>query len=256
MSNCRRTVEQLAPFVEGSLPQGERDEVEGHLDACPPCRRMAVEAAGGHRLVRERSAALRDEALPPGLRSRCEGLARSGAAGAPRPWLGRLATVAAIVVLLLATASTLLTLATRRSDRLLAQQLTLDHAKCFTLFASLDAAGADAHEAEGMLQALYGWNVDVPPTSASEGITLVGARRCLYTAGTIPHVMYRVNGDAISLFMLDGQSRQADVTTLGHRSRMWTKNGVTYVLVSSIGAESPTLDRAERYVMQKASFSH
>jgi anti-sigma factor RsiW len=256
MSNCRRTVEQLALFVEGTLPPLERAEVERHLDECPPCRRVAVEAEGGHRLVRERAASLRHEALPPDLRSRCEVLARSGTPTASRPWLGGLATVAAIVVLLAVTASTLLALATRRSDQLLAQQLTLDHAKCFNFFADLDAAGANAHEAEQMLLSRFGWNVHVPPTSTSDDITLIGARRCLYTSGTIPHVMYRVNGAAISLFMLDGESRQADVTTLGHRSRMWTKNGVTYVLVSSAGAESRTLDQAERYVMNRASFTH
>ena len=113
MSDCRRTVEQLAPFVEGTLPLVERAEVERHLDQCPPCRRVAVEAEGGRRLVRERATALLDEPLPPGLRSRCEALASSGTVFASRTWVGRLATVAAIVVLLAVTASTLLALATR-----------------------------------------------------------------------------------------------------------------------------------------------
>src|SRR5688572_10848658 len=248
MSDCRRTVERVTPFVDGALPTEERAEVERHLDECPPCRRMAVEAGGGRRLLRERSESLRHEPLPPGLRSRCEVLVRTSQAHTWRSWRGRIATVAAIAVLMVVTASTLLVLGTRRSDVLLAQQLTLDHAKCFTLFAALDAAGADAHQTEQMLHARYGWNVQGPPSSPFDGVTLVGARRCLYSSGTIPHVMYRVNGEEMSLFMLDGESRQADVTTLGHRSRMWTKNGMTYVLVSSRNAEERTLDRAERYV--------
>src|SRR5262245_62674455 len=110
MSKCGRTVEQLAPFVDGLLPPAEREEVERHLAECPPCRRVAVETEGGRRLVTERSAALRQEPLPPGLRSRCEGLLRSTPAPAQRPWLARLATVAAVALLLVVTASTILAL--------------------------------------------------------------------------------------------------------------------------------------------------
>ena len=41
----------------------------------------------------------------------------------------------------------------------------------------------------------------------ASGLQLVGARRCLYADGLIPHVMYRANGQDVSLFVLNGVTR-------------------------------------------------
>src|SRR3954447_10498254 len=76
MSDCRRTDERLAPYTDGSLPAAERADVERHLDACPPCHRVAATEQGGRTLLRERAGQLKGEPLPPGLRSRCEAMAR------------------------------------------------------------------------------------------------------------------------------------------------------------------------------------
>jgi anti-sigma factor RsiW len=251
MSDCRRTVEQLAPYVEGALSPGDRAGVDRHLEACPPCRRMAEAVAGGRTVLRRCAGALQEEALPPGLRSRCEALARDRQPDGSRAWVRRLATAFAIAVLLVGTTFTLFAFATSHSDLLLAQQLTIDHAKCFRLFASPDARAADAAQTEAMLHGKYGWNVHVPPTSIAEGLTLIGARRCLYAAGAIPHVMYRMGADDVSLYVLDGVNRHgADITTLGHRSRIWSHGNTTYVLVGARGGAD--FDRAARYIMQQA----
>jgi hypothetical protein len=62
----------------------------------------------------------------------------------------------------------------------------------------------------------------VPPSSAADGIRLIGARRCLYADGSLPHVMYRVGGHDVSLYVLDGVARPAaDLVSLGHRSHIW-----------------------------------
>ena len=37
-------------------------------------------------------------------------------------------------------------------------------------------------------------SVHIPPSSTEDGVQLLGARRCLYGDGIVPHVMYRVNG--------------------------------------------------------------
>ena len=47
-----------------------------HLDRCPPCRAAALRERGARRVLREQSRALTDTPLPPGLRTRCEALAR------------------------------------------------------------------------------------------------------------------------------------------------------------------------------------
>jgi anti-sigma factor RsiW len=97
----------------------------------------------------------------------------------------------------------------------------------------------------------YGWTVRVPPSSPEDGVQLIGARRCLYADGRIPHVMYRVNGQDVSLFLLEGVVRNdSDVTALGHRSRIWSRGGTTYVLVGPDGAGD--LTTAVRYIMREA----
>ena len=248
MGECRRTVEQLTPYLDGLLSPSEQADVDRHLGDCSPCRRAAADARGGRTVLRQRAALLRHEPLPPGLRSRCEALTRAHAPVAS--WRRRVLPVFAVAVLVLATGLAVFSMATRRSDVLLAQQLTLDHMKCFHLFASAASPRMDAAVAEAILADRYDWDVHVPPSSPSAGVALLGARRCLYASGTIPHVMYRVNGHDMSLFVLEGEQRaRADVTTLGYASRIWSRGATTYVLVASRAAGD--LTPAVRYVMQQ-----
>ncbi|MGH9346586.1 MAG: anti-sigma factor family protein, partial [Vicinamibacterales bacterium] len=79
MGDCRRIEDRLTPYVDEALPPDERSEVERHLNDCPPCHQSAAHERGGRALVRERADTLRQASLPPGLRSRCEALARGHA---------------------------------------------------------------------------------------------------------------------------------------------------------------------------------
>ena len=145
MGECRRTVEQLAPYLDGGLSQTERADVERHLGTCPPCRRVATAATGGRAVLRERSTLLRDTPLPPGLRSRCEALARQS--HAPQSWRQRWLPALAVAALVLATGLAVLALETRRSGALLAYQMTLDHVKCDHLFTSDGMKPMEARDA-------------------------------------------------------------------------------------------------------------
>jgi anti-sigma factor RsiW len=245
-------MEQLAPWADGSLPPAERMEIERHLEACPPCRVAADAERGGRQVLNACASRLRNEPIPPGLRTRCEALARECAVGSRRKWVRTLIPVTIVAILLVFTASTLFSLATRRSDALLAAQLTADHVKCFKVFDSPDTPPIDAQVAEQQLADSYGWNVRVPPSAPNTGLQLVGARRCLYADGSIPHVMYHVNGEHVSLYMLEGVTRPpAEVTTLGHRSQIWSHGTTTYVLVSSTSAGNlATIANYMKYVMQ------
>jgi anti-sigma factor RsiW len=177
-----------------------------------------------------------------------------GAAAARPGWLRTLAPVTIVAILLVFTGTALFSLATRRSDALLAAQLTADHVKCFKFFDSPNAPALDAGVAEQQLADSYGFDVRVPPSSPQAGVQLVGARRCLYADGSIPHVMYHVNGEHVSLFMLEGVSRPpAEIVTLGHRSQVWSTGGTTYVLVSSASAgNTAAIANYMKYVMQDA----
>lgn len=248
MKDCRETTDRLAPYVDEVLPPAERRAVERHLSQCPPCRSAMQAQAGGRQILRGAAESLRTHPLPPGLRSRCEALARARTPAAVG-W-GRLIPVSLSALLVLFTALVLVSLATQRSNTLLAAQLTADHAKCFRLFADAESAPADAARLEELLRDRYGWDVRVPPSSDADGVQLIGARRCLYADGTIPHVMYRVDGQDVSLFMLEGVTRRdEDVTSWGHRSHIWSRGDATYVLVAP---ESSDISRAVRYVMQEA----
>jgi hypothetical protein len=155
------------------------------------------------------------------------------------------------VVVMLFTASALFSLATRRSDGLLAAQLTADHAKCFKLFGPPNGTSVDARDIERMLSDQYGWNLHVPPSSTADDVQLVGARRCLYGDGLMPHVLYRIHGQDASLFVLEGTARKAtDRVAWGHHSRIWSHGSRTFVLVSPV-ADSDMVSAA-RYVMQEA----
>ena len=256
MSECQRTIDRLAPYVDRLLQPDEHADVDRHLNACPPCRRLAALEQAGRAALRQESSRLRNEPLPPGLRTRCEALAREQTAlRAPGPraflsnWRSTLVPSVLGAIFLVFFASALLSIATRRSDALLAAQLTADHSKCFLMSSS--ESSADARDVERMLADRFGWNIHVPPSSAAAGIVLIGARRCLYADGVIPHVMYRLRGHDLSLYVLNGVTRKTtDVVTLGHRSQIWTRNAKTYVLVSSTMTEG--LPDATLYMMNEA----
>jgi anti-sigma factor RsiW len=248
MGECRRAAEQLTPYLDGLLAPSERADLERHLGICPPCRRAATDAAGGRTILRERANPLRDTPLPPGLRSRCEALARLHG---PSVWRRRLIPALAIAVLVLATAMAVLFMETRRSALVLAGQLTLDHMKCFHFFAPPESASMDAADAESWLASRFGWDVHIPPSSLSDDIRLVGTRRCLYASGTIPHVMYQVQGQDVSLFMIEGVARpSAEVVALGYESRIWSRGATTFVLVAPRAGHIAAT--AARYVMEQA----
>lgn len=252
--NCRRICDLLARYADGDLSEAELTEVRRHLDACRPCRTLAGQECGGRDILRAcaerlRAEPLRAEPLPPGLRARCQALSSAG--GRSRsPWRRRLVPLAVAAVLVVMMGS-LVAFVTRRSDALLAAQLTADHVKCFGLFGPSDGQAIEATEAQRMLRARFGFDLVVPPSSDAAGITLVGARKCLYADGVIPHLMYQVAGQKVSLFVLEGETRPAaEVTMLGHHTRIWSRGGNTFVLVAQ--ATDGLLAPAVEYVTREA----
>src|SRR5215471_17619379 len=244
---CRRICDLLTQYADGTLAAEQRAEVQRHLDACPPCRVIAGKECGARRLLRACAGRLRAESVPPALRSRCQELSRQSATS--RLWSRRAVRLAVAAVLVVFTGS-MLSVVTRHSDALLAAQLTADHVKCFTLFGHHDGRTLDAAQAQQMLQEQFGIDVHVPPSSASGGLELVDARRCLYAEGRIPHLMYQAKGQDISLFVLEGESRPpAEFTAFGHHTRIWSRGDRTFVLITP-AAEAPAA--AARYVAEEA----
>src|SRR5689334_19721980 len=74
MSECRHINEQLTSYVDEQLDTATREEVERHLDECASCRAAVACERGGQTVLRHQAQRLREEPLPPGMRSRCESL--------------------------------------------------------------------------------------------------------------------------------------------------------------------------------------
>ena len=121
---------------------------------------------------------------------------------------------------------------TLTSPTVLAAQLALDHVKCFALFGggdSLDVVSSGALEER--LDRQYRWRTGLQQT-ALLGLELVEGRACLYGEGPLAHLMYRLQGRPISLFMLPDTARApATVRAFGHEAVIWSGEGRTYVLL-------------------------
>jgi len=250
--NCRRICDLLTQYADGTLAADQRAEVQRHLDACPPCRVIAGKECGARQLLRACADRLRGaEPLPPDLRSRCQAASRGTA---DTRWWSHASIRFAIAAALIIFLGALLSIVTRQSDALLAAQLTADHMKCFGLFRPQEGKTMDAAEAQRMLSDRFGLDIHVPPSSggaAGGAVDLLNARTCLYADGRIPHLMYEANGQDISLFILEGESRApAELTAFGHHTRIWSRGGNTFVLITPAAEDS--VAEAARYVAEQA----
>jgi anti-sigma factor RsiW len=128
---------------------------------------------------------------------------------------------------------------TRLSPTVLAAQLTLDHLKCFALHDSSDPV--DARASEDRFAQEYGWRLHVPTAPAADGLQLVGVRRCFCGEGPAVHVMYRREGEPISLYVLPHVTRSsATADVFGRDALIWSAQDTTFVL---LGRESPSVMR-------------
>ncbi|MGE0459940.1 MAG: zf-HC2 domain-containing protein [Vicinamibacterales bacterium] len=229
---CEQLEPLLAPYADGELPATEQARVSAHLHGCAACRR----AVDVQQQVREALAARRSrlaDPAPPGLRTRLAArLAEERTPAVDLGWRTRLSAFAAAALVVLAVGAVALPIVTARSTVVLAAQMALDHLKCFSIDGHVDDEPITEAEAEAELLREYGWQLDVPATLGPDGGRLVAVRRCLYGDGRAAHLLYRVDGVPVSLFILPGLERPAEaLTMMGHAEVVWTAGGRTYLLV-------------------------
>ena len=257
MMNCEQVEPQLAAHVDGTAHSAE---VSAHLDTCDACTASAHAQLVARTVLKSRAAQLSPIA-PPGLRTRIaasvdEQLTASRPQGLkPLPllgWTGRLSAFAAAAMVVLTIGAIVLPVATIRSTAVLAAQLTLDHLKCFTIDGDADGQPIAKADAEATLHHDFDLTVTIPPSVPSEHLELMAVRRCLYGDGRAAHLMYRVNGAPVSLFILPGLTHPAAALSLfGHDEVVWTQGDRTYMLVarSSVSSE---LARVASYLRTEA----
>ncbi|HMF92806.1 MAG TPA: hypothetical protein VKE96_00865 [Vicinamibacterales bacterium] len=122
--------------------------------------------------------------------------------------------------------------ATDKSSRLMAAELVADHTKCFALNSALGTF-QPASVVEQNMGAAFNWDFHLPKEPVHEGLELVGARLCMYGKGKIAHIMYRHQGNPVSVFMLPKTMRTEEfVEVLGHEAAIWCANNRTFVVVA------------------------
>ena len=242
--SCASIDSLVTPFIEGELGPADRQLIEHHLSRCGACRSRVAAEQSVHALMQERKPALCHSHAPAILRSRCAAAARLSTAAAKSPanagttvrfgrsrwsWLAPLSAAASLVAIV---GGAFLYQATAESSHLLAAELAADHMKCFAMNAVLGTRQS-AETVQSSMASGFGWNMRLPIGAEREGLELVGSRPCLYGEGKIAHIMYRHNGEPLSLFMLPRTARPEQlVETLGHECAIWSSQDRTFVLVS------------------------
>ncbi len=229
-SDCRRMEAMLPPFVDGEATLSARTVIEEHLARCSECRAAAAAQRAVRELLVSRRARLAESA-PTGLADDVQRIAAVQQAQTTPAW-SRVSAFAAAAVVVLAVAGAF-SWATGRSSVLLAAQLTLDHLKCFVIDGDDHDHPMSADEGQARLHEEFGLDVRLPVPAAESGAKLVSVRRCLYGEGWIAHALYRVDGQAVSLFVLRDQAASpVDIEAFGRHAEVISAGATTYVLVA------------------------
>lgn len=255
---CREVEGKLASYVDGADAR-EAAAIASHLGTCDACRQLAHAQTVARTLLKARAAELSPIA-PPGLRTRIVANLESEDRKTSEPqnlvpvlaWTGRLTAFAAAAMVVLTLGAVLLPVATIRSTALLAAQLALDHLKCFTIEGDADGEPIAKEQAEATLKREFDLIVKVPASLEAERLELLAVRRCLYGDGRAAHLMYRRDGEPMSLFIIPGLTRPAaELSLFGHDQVVWTRGERTYMLVSR-GGSREGLARVASYLRNEA----
>ena len=234
--NCDQFEPLLAACADGAASEVERTRVMTHVATCAACARALQVQQLMHQAMAEGGRAAAGQA-PPGLRTRI-----AATLAAERPpvidigWRTRLSAFAAAALVVLALGAIALPVITGRSNVVLAAQLALDHLKCFTIDGHDHGQVLSVADAEAELLHDYGWQLTVPQTGGADHGRLLSVRRCLYGDGRAAHLLYRVDGEPVSLFILPGLERPSDQLSLfGYDEVVWNAEGRTFMLVGRAG---------------------
>ncbi|TDI22536.1 MAG: hypothetical protein E2P06_12470 [Acidobacteria bacterium] len=248
MKNCADIDRLMTPYVDGEVAAADRQAVEAHLADCPPCRARAEAERAARRIVRSRASTLTRPA-PAALRARCVGAAPSSRTPARRTgdWLRvrRWVPLSLAATLLLAVGGVFVVGQQARLEAAFVAQLVIDHEKCFTEFGT-GHPPLDAAQVEARLAAL-GLDVSVPTSDDDTQIELVGVRSCDYDGGRMAHLLYQMDGESFSMFVIsEAWHAEKTLEILGLQERLWSDDGEACVLVGPNDAAA--MDKVVAYV--------
>ncbi len=242
MRSCLQIDSLVTAYVDGELDAVDQAAIDQHIGVCAPCHSRVAAERAMRQLLRQRQDGLRAGCAPSCLRAACAGYAdaaatRREAHSVPPSWRARLVPLATAASLVLVVGGVFVYQLTERSSYVMAAELAADHLKCFTMNAVLGTQHTP-EIVESAMASGFGWAMRLPSDAGRAGLELVGSRPCLYGEGKIAHIMYRHNGQPVSLFMLPGTVRTDEIVrTLGHECVIWSAEDRTFVLVAREGRE-------------------
>lgn len=249
MKNCADFDPLMTPYVDGEADPADRAALDAHLAGCPPCRERADAERAARSLV-QRYVSTLSRPAPAALRARCVGAVPSSrmppgssrAGSRVRRWV----PVSMAATVLLAVAGVLMVGQQERLEAAFAAQLAIDHEKCFTEFGT-GHPPLDAAEAEARLAAEHGIEVSVPASVESDQIELVDVRSCDYDNGHMAHLLYEVQGQPVSLFVIpETRPGERTLEVVGHEARLWSSDDAGYVFVGPGNADA--MDKVAGYM--------
>ena len=267
MSDCKTVDSFVTPYVDRELDEANRAALDAHLRVCPQCHSRVAAEREMRELLHAQRQLLKEDPAPLSLRTRCDRLSSgplpSGARVSPpvtteapfnvtrdirgsAAWRARLTPYALAAILVLIVGGAFVYQVTDRSVRVMAAELTADHVKCFGLH-RMFGTQAEPTAVEGTIGSSFGWAFHLPDRPERAGLELVGAQPCLYGEGRVAHIMYRHNGNPVSVFMLPRSWRQeALVEVLGHEAAVWSVGDRTFVLIAR--EPRPEVERMASFV--------
>ncbi len=234
MKNCADIDLLMTPYVDGEVGTADRQAVAAHLADCLPCCERADAERAARRIVRSQASMLTRPA-PAALRARCVGAAPSSGTPARRTGVGlrvrQWVPLSVAATVLLAVGGVFMAGQQERLEASFVAQLAIDHEKCFTEFGT-GHPRLDAAQAEARLAAEPGFDVWVPASLDRDQISLVDVRVCDYDGGSMAHLLYEVEGQPVSLFVIP-EARHAERSreVMGLHARLWSNDAAACVLV-------------------------
>jgi anti-sigma factor RsiW len=219
---------------------------DGELDPANTlafAHRLAAEPALADELARVEALrrALRDrlprEAAPPSLRARIEAQVGLTRRATPPAWRALAAT--AVLAAVIGSAVTWLAVGSAPLDTV-AEAIAASHMRALMATAPTDIASPDRHTVKPWFNNRIAQAPRVVDLSA-QGFPLVGGRIDVIGRRPVPTLVYRHRQHLISITALPASERTETPRTLraveGHGMLRWTDDGVTYWIVSDLGAK-------------------
>ena len=234
MKNCADIDRLMTPYVDGEVGAADRQVVDAHLAVCPPCCARADAERAARRIVRSQASTLTRPA-PAALRGRCVGAARSPGTRVRRAGVGlrvrQWVPLSVAATVLLAVAGVFMVGQQEQLEASFVAQLAIDHDKCFTQLGT-GHPRLDAAQAEARLAAEYGLDLLVPANAEGEQLNLVDVRFCDYDGGSMAHLLYEVEGQPVSFFVIPGvHQAERSLEVMGLHARLWSNDAAACVLV-------------------------